>query len=85
MSEAHSKELLDMCRAHFNEPMLSFGQVVRCIGYGETGIDCYVITKLPGGELGGIRVSAATRSSIASRGKAMSARQVARIGTTSLG
>ncbi|MCA0032777.1 hypothetical protein [Mesorhizobium sp. B263B2A] len=51
MSEVHSDELHEMCRQHFNEPMISFDKIVRCIGYGETGVDCYVITKGHGGEI----------------------------------
>lgn len=49
--KVHSRELLDMCLAHFNEPMISFEEVVRCIGYGETGADCYIITRKRGGEI----------------------------------
>jgi hypothetical protein len=36
---------MDMARKHFNEPMISFGKLVRCIGYSETAVDCYIIVK----------------------------------------
>jgi len=51
MSEPHSQELLDMCRAHFNEPIIASFDLMRCIGYGETGVDCYVIAKGRGGKV----------------------------------
>lgn len=31
--------------SHFNEPMLCCGIVVRCIGYGEDDMDCYVVMR----------------------------------------
>lgn len=43
----HSRELYDLALCHFNEPMLSMGEVVRLIGYGETAIDCYFIVAKP--------------------------------------
>lgn len=46
--EVHSPGLLAMCCAHFNEPMLSSDKLVRCIGYGETGVDCYIIVREQG-------------------------------------
>lgn len=45
MSEVHNKELYEMCLAHFNEPMLASFDLVRCIGYGETAVDCYIIAR----------------------------------------
>lgn len=50
-TEVHSRDLLEMCRQHFNEPMLACEQVVRCIGYAETGVDCYIITRRFGGKI----------------------------------
>lgn len=41
-------DLEQMCREHFNEPMLCMFEVVRCIGYGETHDDCYIIVREPG-------------------------------------
>lgn len=41
----YSDELHKMCLAHFNEPFISFGEIARCIGYGETAVDCYIIAK----------------------------------------
>lgn len=38
-------DLLEMALRHFNEPMLSGGTLVRCIGYAESALDCYFITK----------------------------------------
>lgn len=43
-------DLEQMCRDHFNEPMLSSFEVVRCIGYGEDEHDCYVIMLHRGGK-----------------------------------
>jgi hypothetical protein len=43
--EPQMPNLRDMALEHFNEPMLSFGKLVRCIGYGETAVDCYIIVK----------------------------------------
>lgn len=40
-----------MCRAHFNEPMISHGEIGRCIGYGETAVDCYIIVQKLRGEI----------------------------------
>lgn len=51
MKPVRNKDLHDMCLAHFNEPMISFGEVARCVGYAETGIDCYILVKRDGGEL----------------------------------
>lgn len=49
----HSPELYEICRKHFNEPMIATtnDQIVRCVGYAETGIDCYIIVRRKGGEL----------------------------------
>lgn len=44
MSETKDK-LERMCRKHFNELMISFGELARCIGYGEDDMDCYIITR----------------------------------------
>ena len=49
--EAHNAELLAMAAAHFNEPMICGFDVVRCIGYGETGVDCYIICRHRGGKI----------------------------------
>jgi hypothetical protein len=40
-------------RAHFNEPIIcGMGmEVVRCVGYGESAIDCYLIYKDQDGKL----------------------------------
>ena len=34
----------EMCEQHFNEPVISHLEVVRLIGYGETAVDCYLIS-----------------------------------------
>ena len=47
----HSEELFNLAKAHFNEPMISGWEVVRCIGYGETGVDCYIICRRARGEV----------------------------------
>lgn len=47
----HSQELHDMCVEHFNEPMISFEEICRCIGYAETAIDCYILTRKKGGAI----------------------------------
>lgn len=39
--------LEEECRAHFNEPILCNGQLVRLIGYGEDDSDCYLIVHCP--------------------------------------
>ena len=44
MTKPHNKELRQLALTHFNEPMISWGSIVRCIGYQETGVDCYLIT-----------------------------------------
>ena len=49
MQEIHNKDLYEMCLAHFNEPMLASFDLVRCIGYGETAVDGYIIAR---GQLG---------------------------------
>lgn len=51
MSEPGNKELYEMAKAHFNEPIISFGEVVRLIGYGEDERDCYLITQRMHGEI----------------------------------
>lgn len=33
----------EMCKKHFNEPIIVSSEVVRLIGYGETAVDCYLI------------------------------------------
>lgn len=40
-----------MCRAHFNEPMLSFGELARCVGYGEDDQDSYILVKRKDGNI----------------------------------
>lgn len=45
MNKIHSDELYQMCVRHFNEPMLSFDGLARCVGYGETAVDCYIIVR----------------------------------------
>jgi hypothetical protein len=42
-----NKTLRDEVEAHFNEPMLCGTELVRCVGYGEDAIDCYIITRRP--------------------------------------
>ena len=37
------QSILEMCRQHFNEPIIVGSEVVRLIGYGETAVDCYLI------------------------------------------
>ncbi len=37
--------ILEMCQAHFNEPVLCGDTVGRLIGYGEDEIDCYLIIR----------------------------------------
>ncbi len=49
--DVHSQELYQMAFAHFNEPFLSWGELSRVIGYGETAIDCYIIEMKRGGEV----------------------------------
>lgn len=49
--ELHSQELYELALSHFNEPMLNGWDVVRCIGYGETGVDCYIIARRPRGQI----------------------------------
>jgi hypothetical protein len=41
--EAGCPDIWDFCVENFNKPILSNETVVRCIGYGETDMDCYVI------------------------------------------
>ena len=43
--DVHSRKLLRMCKRHFNEPFLANERVARLIGYGETGVDCYIIAQ----------------------------------------
>lgn len=51
MSEPHNYELHRRCLLHFNEPMLASDRLVRCIGYGESAVDCYVIAQHLHGEI----------------------------------
>ena len=51
MLEEYNLEFFNIARSHFNEPMLSFAEVVRLIGYHETAIDCYLIVQHMGGEI----------------------------------
>lgn len=44
-------KLEEMCRAHFNEPMILGFETVRCVGYGETAVDCYIIVQHPRGKI----------------------------------
>jgi hypothetical protein len=44
-------KLEKMCRDHFNELMISFGELARCIGYGEDESDCYIITRRRDGSI----------------------------------
>jgi hypothetical protein len=46
ISEYHQE-----CLDHFNEPMISFGELVRCVGYGSTLVDSYIITKKKNGKI----------------------------------
>ncbi len=44
--------ILTEFRAHFNEPVIAWGeQVCRVIGYGEDESDCYLIVQRIGGEI----------------------------------
>lgn len=38
-----NKEFYNECLQHFNEPILSLGELVRCIGYAEDESDCYLL------------------------------------------
>lgn len=40
-------EIEQMCREHFNEPVLLVFNLARLIGYGEDADDCYLIVKYP--------------------------------------
>lgn len=51
MIAPHNNNLHQMCLTHFNEPMLAHGALVRCIGYGETAVDCYIIAQKLHGEI----------------------------------
>ena len=51
MSEAHAPNLLAMATAHFNEPIICHSEIARLIGYGETGVDCYLIVQRMGGNV----------------------------------
>jgi hypothetical protein len=44
--EIYSQELYEMCKAHFNEPVLTDFGLGRCIGYGEDEADCYIIIQM---------------------------------------
>jgi hypothetical protein len=43
--DVDSEELYEMCRDHFNEPILTDSGLGRVIGYGEDAMDCYIIIK----------------------------------------
>jgi len=49
-SRVHSKKLLEMCKARFNEPLLVGRELVRLVGYAETAIDCYLVVRHCGGK-----------------------------------
>jgi len=51
VENAPSGDLYEMCLSHFNEPMISFGELARCVGYGETAVDCYILVRKRRGEL----------------------------------
>lgn len=38
-------DLEKMCRDHFNEPMIVSFDLVRCVGYAEDEMDCYIIIR----------------------------------------
>jgi hypothetical protein len=40
-----NKELMEMAKSHFNEPMISSFDIVRCVGYAEDDSDCYIIAR----------------------------------------
>jgi hypothetical protein len=44
-------KLHNLAVAHFNEPIISFEEVVRLIGYAEDERDCYFITQRMHGEI----------------------------------
>ena len=41
--KTNEQSIQEMCRQHFNEPIISNSEVVRLIGYAETAVDCYLI------------------------------------------
>lgn len=49
--EVDNQYLLKMCQSHFNEPVLTDFGLGRCIGYGETAVDCYIIIQALHGEI----------------------------------
>lgn len=54
MTDMKTNEILEMCRSHFNEPMIVGLEIARLIGYGEDDLDCYLIChhpKYPDGEI----------------------------------
>lgn len=45
--QAKRQDIWDWCYEHFNQPILSSWSVVRCLGYAETDMDCYVVVQCP--------------------------------------
>lgn len=46
-TDVKSNEILEMCRSHFNEPLIVAFEIARLIGYGEDEDDCYLICQHP--------------------------------------
>lgn len=47
MTDVMSNEILEMCRSHFNEPLIAGSGLARLVGYGEDDMDCYLICRFP--------------------------------------
>lgn len=45
------EKFINEIKLHFNEPMLSFGVLSRCVGYGEDDMDAYVLVKQRDGKI----------------------------------
>lgn len=44
-------ELKRECEQHFNEIMISFGEIARCVGFGEDDRDCYILCRKRDGKI----------------------------------
>lgn len=47
---ATREEILNMCKAHFNEPVLVIFEVGRLVGFGEDEHDYYLLIRYPNGK-----------------------------------
>jgi hypothetical protein len=47
-----TQEYFDEVKAHFNEPILIWSTLCRCVGYAEDEWDCYIIVDEIGGRRG---------------------------------